>query len=261
MNGRTSVTHPYSDTLTIAQEPPHRAAPTTSEIVNARWLDNLGLGIGVFVVLVAGQWLAWLILYTIGWTDTWHPTLTAIQMWTTFAFFAGLVGFGLLMIWRAALDEREQAGEFVWLRARIEELEAELLAADEEVEQLTVSLNHIRQDLQERIALQQRSQAASQRTYTPAVLRESEEQVAQQTWLDARLLVERACRNLPYSKDKMVALIDGWTQARWREAHALACAAGLFRVAGNRTELLVDDLNTALSMLDIFAGNSVSQPD
>lgn len=252
---------PSSVAFVSAHEPAPRSAPTTTDAVSAKWRDNAGVWIGVVAVLVGAQWIAWLAANAIGLADTWHPPLHAVQMWSIFAFFAGAIAFGALMMWRSALDEREKAGAFVWLEARIEELELELDEADAMIESLTATLNHTRQDLQERIALQQRATAAAERTYTPAVLRESEAAAPTQTYLDARLLVERACRNLPFSKDKMVAMHDGWTQARWREAHKLACDAGLFRVVGNRTEVLVDDLNTALSMLDIFAGNPVSQPD
>lgn len=250
-----------SNVYVSAQEPALRHAPTTADAVSAKWRDNAGVWIGVVAVLVGAQWIAWLLLHAVGLAETWHPPLPAVQMWSIFAFFAGAVAFGALMMWRSALDEREKAGAFVWMEARIAELEEELDAADEQIETLAITLNNTRQDLQERIALQQRVTAASQRTYTPAVLRESEESVNSQTAGDARLLVERACRNQPYSKDKMVALHHGWTQARWREAHKLACDAGLFRVVGNRTELLVDDLNTAMSMLDVFIGIPVSQPD
>lgn len=245
-----------------AHDPAPRQAPTTNESVNAKWLDNAGLGIGLFVVLVAMQWIVYLAAFVmIGWGDAWYPPFAAIQMWSAFAFFAGMVGFGLLMMWRSALDEREKAGEFVWLRTRLAELEEELVDDDEKIAELELKLSNTRQDLQERIVLQQRTTARHERGYTPAVLRENEELVNQQTYRDARLLIERACRNLPYSKDKMVALHHGWTQARWREAHTLACQAGLFRVAGNRTDLLVDDINTALSMFDVYCNFSVSRPD
>lgn len=238
---------------------PVRPAPTTPDAVAAKWRDNAGIWVGVVAVLVGAQWIVWLGLHLVGLSETWHPPLPAMQMWTIFAFCAGAVAFGALMMWRSALDEREKAGLFVWMESRIQELEVELEAADEEIEALTVALRNTRQDLQERIALQQRQAAATQRMYTPAVLREAEAPAPSQTYRDARLLVERACRNLPFSKDKVVATHDGWTQTRWREAHKLACDAGLFRVVGNRTEVLVDDLNTALAMLDVYAGIPVSQ--
>lgn len=252
---------PTSVAFVSAHEPPPRQAPATADAVSAKWRDNAGVWIGVVAVLVGCQWIVWLALHAVGWSETWHPPLAAVQMWSLFAFFAGAVAFGALMMWRSALDEREKAGAYAWMEARIEELEIDLAAADEEIETLTIALGHTRQDLQERIALQQRAVAQAERTYTPAVLREAEAAAPRQQYLDARLLVERACRNQVFSKDKMVAMHDGWTQARWREAHKLACDAGLFRVVGNRTELLVDDLNTALSMLDIYAGLPVSQPD
>jgi len=248
-------------TFVSAHEPPTRQAPVTADAVSAKWRDNAGVWIGVVAVLVGAQWILWLALFQLGVSETWYPPLPAVQQWSLFALFAGLIAFGALMMWRSALDEREKAGAFIWMEARIEELELELDAADEENEALRVSLNNTRQDLQERIALMQRNTAAHERTYTPAVLRESEESIPLQTYADARLLVERACRNQPYSKDKIVATMHGWTQARWREAHKLACDAGLFRVVGNRTELLVDDINTALSMMDVYAGKSVSNAD
>jgi hypothetical protein len=247
-----------------AHEPPPRPTPTSQDAVSAKWRDNAGVWIGVVAVLVGLQWIAWIVLYSMGLAGAWYPPREAVLMWSAFAFFAGAVAFGALMMWRSALDEREKAGAFVWMEARIAELEDELAEADEHNEAVTVALNHCRQDLQERIALQQRQSANAERTFTPAVLRETETAVSPAVFCDARLLVERACRNLPFSKDKIVATHDGWTQARWREAHKLACDAGLFRVVGNRTEVLVDDLNTALAMLDIYAGvpeKSVSQPD
>jgi hypothetical protein len=52
-----------------AHEPPQRPAPATGESVNAKWKDNAGMWIGVFVVLVGAQWIVWLVLNVIGWSE------------------------------------------------------------------------------------------------------------------------------------------------------------------------------------------------
>lgn len=243
-----------------AAEPARRPAPTP-DAVSAKWKDNLGVWIGASVVLVSLQLIGTIVLHAVGWRDTWYPSWPAFQQWGMFSLLVGAVLFGLLMMWRSSLDERTEKGTVDMYKRTIKELSAELEEANDTITSLTVALNNTRQDLQERIALQQRYQARQEQTYTPAVMREAETSVPRQTYMDARLLVERACRNQPYSKDKMVATHDGWTQQRWRDAHKLACDAGIFRTVGNRTELLVDDINTALSMMDVYAGNAPVTPD
>ena len=125
---------------------------------------------------------------------------------------------------------------------------------EDENAELRTKLAYAQRDLQERIVLQQQYQAQAQRTYTPSA-HVAEDAVPFAVYDKARQLVERACRNLPASKDKVCTTL-GWTQSEWREAHQLAQDAGLFRVVGNRTELLVDDLDTALAIMDVYAGFS-----
>ena len=82
MSNKRSVTpSAQGANFVTAHEPPQRQAPTTQESVNAKWKDNAGMWIGVFVVLVGAQWITWLMLNVIGWSDTWYPRLMAIQQW------------------------------------------------------------------------------------------------------------------------------------------------------------------------------------
>ena len=232
-----------------------RPAPTADSVA-AKWRDNLGAWIGVTVLLSAGYALLRIGLANVGMM----PLPGAEHSAWSFGVFVliGGVAFGWLMAWRSSLDERERQGEIDGMVARIEDDAEYIEQLEERISELNQALSNTRQDLQERMVLQQRYQAQAQRTYTPSV-EAAEQPVDSSVYRDARLLVERACRNQPYSKNaicgdgKKPGIFD-WTQDRWRAAHQLAQEAGLFRVVGNRTELLVDDLGTALAMMDVYAG-------
>lgn len=232
---------------------PARPAPT-ADSVSAKWRDNLGAWIGVTVLLSAGYALLRIGAANVGIV----PLPGAEHSAWSFGVFTliGGVAFGWLMAWRSSLDERERQGEIDGMVARIDDDAEYIEQLEERISELNQTLSNVRQDLAERMVLQQRYQAQAQRTYTPSV-EAAEQPVDSSVYRDARLLVERACRNQPYSKDKICAMF-GWTQPQWRAAHQLAQDAGLFRVVNRQTELLVDDLNTALSMLDVYAGASVS---
>ena len=230
---------------------PARPAPTADSVA-AKWRDNLGAWIGVTVLLSAGYALLRIGLANVGMM----PLPGAEHSAWSFGVFTliGGVAFGWLMAWRSSLDERERQGEIDGMVARIEDDAEYIEQLEEKVTELETKLAYAQRDLQERIVLQQQYQAQKQRTYTPSA-QVAEDAVPFSVYDKARQLVERACRNLPASKDKVCTTL-GWTQSEWREAHQLAQDAGLFRVVGNRTELLVDDLDTALAIMDVYAGFS-----
>jgi len=170
-----------------AHEPPQRQAPTTHESVNAKWLDNFGMWIGVFVVLVGAQWIVWLVMDVIGWSENWYPPTMAIQQWSIFSFFAGSIAFGWLMIWRSALDEREKQGAFLAMQAAIDELSAELEIADTENADLRMRLDHAQVDLREQY-VQVQGMMATQRQFTPQAPAASAEGIPAQLYRDAVFL-------------------------------------------------------------------------
>lgn len=232
---------------------PTRPAPT-ADTVAAKWKDNLGMWIGVTTGLVAVRLLGQMLLSAAGLVASAWPERAAFLMWAAGSFFAGMLAFAVLMAWRSALDERERQGQFNDMAADIDDLEAILHERDETIADLERRLANVTQDLHERMLLQQTLTRQQAPHFTPAMpsAASSPEPTDAQLYQRARTLVERACRNQPYSKDKIVATF-GWTQGEWREAHQFCQDAGLFRVVGRSTELLVDDLNTALSILDLYA--------
>ena len=237
---------------------PTRPAPTV-ELVSGKVLDNLWGGVGVAVALSAIYALLRIGLANVGMMplpDWQHAA------WAGLVFaLIGVVAFGVLTAWRASLDERERQGDIDSMRDAIDDRDEYIDELEERIANQEQTIANLRQDLAERMMLQQRAEMkASQRaTYTPSV-EAATEPIDSGIYRDARLLVERACRNQPYSKyaicgdGKKPGLLKDWTQDRWRAAHKLAQEAGLFRVVGNQTELLVDDLNTALSIMDVYAG-------
>lgn len=250
-----------NDTYVSAAEPtpaaPARPAPTV-ELVSGKVLDNLWGGVGVAVALSAIYALARIALANLGimpLPDWQHAA------WAGLVFsLVGMVAFGALTAWRASLDERERQGEINGMAEALEDRDEYIDELEERIANQEQTIANLRQDLAERMIMQQTLTRQAQRTYTPSV-EAADEPVDSGVYRDARLLVERACRNQPYSKDKICAMF-GWSQGQWRAAHQLAQDAGLFRVVGNRTELLVDDLNTALSIMDVYAGfQSVGQTD
>ena len=126
--------------------------------------------IGVFVVLVGAQWIVWLVLNVIGWSDTWYPPLMAIQQWSIFAFFAGAIAFGWLMMWRSALDEREKQGAYLAMQAEIDELAIALEEAEEENADLRLRLDREQVDLKEQY-VQMQGVMAQPRPFVPLAQR------------------------------------------------------------------------------------------
>ena len=112
------------------------------------------------------------------------------------------------------------------MAARIEDDNEYIDELEAKVDELNQKIANLRHDLQERMILQQTLTRQTQRTYTPSV-EAAEEPIDGNVYRDARLLVERACRNQPYSKDKVCATF-GWSQGQWRAAHQLAQDAGIF---------------------------------
>ena len=238
-----------------------RLAPQTTETVLAVWRNNAGMGIGVFSVLMSGFFIVQIIGGRVG---TWHNIWTDLDgtlTWLAFSALAGAQAFGWLMIWRSNLDERRMQGELNEAADAVKDRDEYIDKLEERIANQEQTIANLRQDLAERMMLQQRAEmkAAQRATYTPSV-EAATEPVDSAVYRDARLLVERACRNQPYSKyaicgdGKKPGLLKDWTQDRWRAAHKLAQEAGLFRVVGNQTELLVDDLSTALAVMDVYAG-------
>lgn len=78
---------------------------------------------------------------------------------------------------------------------------------------------------------------------------------------DAVLLLNRAFDGLPYSKEKMVRIVKGWNQARWRLAYALLCDAMIFRSVNHQTEILISNRTEALSRLLLYRKFSVGLPE
>ena len=78
---------------------------------------------------------------------------------------------------------------------------------------------------------------------------------------DAVLLLKRAIDGLPYSKEKMVKIVEGWNQARWRGAYALLCDAMIFRSINRQTEILISNRTEALSRLQLYWRFSVGLPE
>ncbi len=240
-----------------APAPATRPAPTPDS-VSAQWRDNLGMGIGVFCVLVSGFFIAQIVGGKFGlWRNFWTD-IDATPTWIAFSFLAGVQAYGWLMAWRSSIDEIERQNTINILRSNEQAMLADIKDMENEIANLETKLAYAQRDLRERIVLQQQYQAKAQRTYTPSA-QVAENEIPFAVYDKARQLVERACRNLPASKDKVCAIL-GWTQAEWREAHQLAQDAGLFRVVGRQTELLVDDLETALAIMDVYAGFSPVEP-
>lgn len=237
-------------------DPAARPAPTV-DTVAAKWRDNLGMWIGVTTGLIALRVLGQMLLAAVGIVETSWPARDAFLMWLAGSFFAGMLAFAVLMAWRSALDERERQGQFNEMAADIADLEEILIERDERIADLERRLANTVQDLHERMILQQTLTTQRAANFTPSVASVTEP-TDPTVYRNARTLVERACRNQPFSKgaicgDGNKPGLLGWTQGEWREAHQFCQDAGIFRVVGRSTELLVDDLNTALSVLDIYA--------
>lgn len=72
------------------------------------------------------------------------------------------------------------------------------------------------------------------------------------TYADAMLLLQRTFDGLPSSKDKMVKIVQGWSQARWRGAYALLCDASIFRSVNRQTEVIISNRTEATSRLKLY---------
>lgn len=257
----TATPSGYISAYEPVREPAPRPAPTI-DAVSAKWRDNAGLGIGVFVVLVSLQWIAYLVLYMLDFHDTWYPSLTAVQMWTVFAFFAGCVGFGVLMMWRSALDEREKAGEFIFLRERIAELEELLDEAEDATADMEYRLGQAQVELRDQYT-QMQALMASQRQFVPQAPSASKERIPIALYRDAALLAELSTTGMDYARDK-VCVKYGWTTTRWYAARDVLVDAGIWRKDDKSTRVNAQNKATALAMLALYAGhnnNGENTPD
>jgi len=211
--------------------------------------------IGVFVVLVGAQWITWLVLNVIGWSATWHPPLPALQQWSIFAFFAGAIAFGWLMMWRSALDEREKQGAYLALEAEIEELSVALDELDEENADLRLRLERAQIDLREQYT-QMQALMAQQRQFVPQAPAASAEKIPAALYRDAAFLAELSYTPpYEYARDK-VMLKHGWNKDRWYAARDVLVEAGIWRMGNKTTEKVVEQRATALAMLALYAGHN-----
>lgn len=251
----TATPSSYVPAREPVREPAPRAAPTI-DAVSAKWRDNAGLGIGVFVVMVSLQWIAYLAAHMVGLHDTWYPTLTAVQMWTVFSFFTGCVGFGSLMMWRSALDEREKAGEFIFLRDRIAELEELLGEAEDAAADMEYRLGQAQVELRDQYT-QMQSLMASQRQFVPQAPSASAERIPIALYRDAALLAELSTTGMEYARDK-VCVKYAWTTTRWYAARDVLVDAGIWRKDDKSTRVVAQNKATALAMLALYAGHNDS---
>ena len=261
MSNKRSVTpSAQGANFVTAHEPPQRQAPTTQESVNAKWKDNAGMWIGVFVVLVGAQWIVWLALNVIGWSATWYPPLMAIQQWSIFAFFAGSIAFGWLMMWRSALDEREKQGAYLAMQAEIDELAAELEEADTENADLRMRLDRAQVELREQYT-QMQGVMAQQRQFVPQAPAASAEKIPAALYRDATFLAELSYTPpYEYARDK-VMFKHGWGKDRWYAARDVLVAAGIWRMGNKTTEKVVEQRATAMAMLALYAGHNEDGKD
>jgi hypothetical protein len=252
----TATPSSYVPAREPVREPAPRQAPTTIDAVSAKWRDNAGLGIGVFVVMVSVQWIAYLAAHMVGLHDTWYPTLTAVQMWTVFSFFTGCVGFGSLMMWRSALDEREKAGEFIFLRDRIAELEELLDDAEDAAADMEYRLGQAQVELRDQYT-QMQALMASQRQFVPQAPSASAERIPIALYRDAALLAELSTTGMEYARDK-VCVKYAWTTTRWYAARDVLVDAGIWRKDDKSTRVVAQNKATALAMLALYAGHNDS---
>ena len=249
----TATPSSYVPAREPTREPAPRAAPTI-DAVSAKWRDNAGLGIGVFVALVSLQWIAYLVLYTLNLHGTWYPSLVAVQMWTVFSFFAGCTGFAALMIWRSALDEREKAGEFIFLRERIAELEELLDEAEDAAVDMEYRLGQAQVELRDQYT-QMQALMATQRQFVPQAPAASKERIPIALYRDAALLAELSTTGMEYARDK-VCTKYAWTTTRWYAARDVLVDAGIWRKDDKSTRVNAQNKTTALAMLALYAGHN-----
>jgi hypothetical protein len=243
-----------TSTFVSAQEPARSSAPT-SAAVSAKWRDNLGVWIGSTTVLVALQWLWCIVGYAVGWRQTWWPSRTAFQMWTLAAALIGAVLFGLLMMWRSALDERERAGEFLWLRSRVDELNAELEEADATITELEYKLQRAQVDLKEQYT-QMQAMMAMDRQFVASAPAASKKRIPLPLYRDAVMLADLSLTPpREYSRDKTCRKF-GWTTTRWYAARDVLVAAGIWQTDGKATAVKVQNRATAQAQLALYAGHN-----
>lgn len=243
-----------------AHEPPQRPAPATGESVKAKWLDNFGMWIGVTVMLISAQWMMWLALNVIGWSDTWYPPMTALQQWSIFSIIVGAASWGRLMAWRSALDEREKQGAFLAMQAEIDELVAELQEADIENADLKMRLDRAQIDLREQYN-QMQGVMAQQRQFVPQAPSASAEKIPANLYRDAAFLAELSYTPpYEYARDKVMSK-HGWGKDRWYAARDVLVEAGIWRMGNKTTEKVVEQRATALAMLALYAGHNEDGKD
>ncbi len=206
---------------------PYQAAPapdlrSDTGSVRAKWLDNLGGGIGAAAVVVA-VWLAGHgAAHRMGWVPPWpDPAVVAVA-----AGIAGLLVFGFLMFLRSALDEIVEAGEWNQVQIELDDLAAQ-------VEDLTERLRVANQD---KLNLQAElrmivAQSKGKQTYVAP----TDESLT--AYRDAATLAERAAAGRKWGRDYMKTT-HNWGQTKWEQARAVLVAA---KVVSTDSKLLISD--------------------
>ena len=223
-----------------------RPAPTTDS-VSAQWRDNLGMGIGVFSVLVSGFFIAQIVGGKFGlWLNFWTDIDTT-PTWIAFSFLAGVQAYGWLMAWRSSIDEIERQNTINILRDNEKAMLADINA-------LTASRDEYKrlyQNAQDDIAEMRRSLHASMASASQRY-REPEQEIEAEAERNAKFLLQLAYRGEKWGRDRVVQTFDNWTPTMWTEARNLLELAGIVRTVGRTTELLKPDYATAVVALAAY---------
>ena len=215
-----------------APAPATRPAPTPDS-VSAQWRDNLGMGIGVFCVLVSGFFIAQIVSGKFGlWRNFWTDIDTTAT-WIAFSFLAGVQAYGWLMAWRSSIDEIERQNTINILRsnetAMLEDINA-LVAKRDEYEQKYE--NAIVSLAEARAALHQAMGRNSDRYRAP-----EDDPVAPSVERDAQFLLQLMHSKQPAGWQSVTKTYKDWNRDKWEAARDLLEAAGAVRTVGNQTKL------------------------
>ena len=243
---RYDTTRPINLDDLIASQREAQAQPRMKpREVLAQWLQNFGGGVGVTVVAGAA-------LYMAGAPESW--------LWTA-APCAGLAAFGLLMAWRAGLDEmldwRKIAQAKKQMDQRVAAAEAQANAerrrlelaydAIEELEAANLRLTFERDNaLLEVQRTRNERPAAARSTYTPAANAQPQvvmdataivrQWFAQRTWLSRRVAVETR----------------KWSERRHDDAVKLLTGAGVLVVGNGGGRIVAGSEAEALGRLSNY---------
>jgi len=221
-----------------------RARPTPREVF-AKWLDNLGVGVGVGVVLAVLLWL----LHA--------PNGVLIGVPTALGFAA----FGALMIWRGSLDEfndwrnqravrRTVSGLRTQYEAQTRTLRGQLEAAFDEIEELERALRQVghERDLALLDLGREREMAAqnTRRTFVPAEAPEPQDAA------DAREMVRHYFDTGTHLSRRKAAEARRWPAERHAAAQSLLVRGGVLAVNATQPVMLAQTLDEALGKLNAY---------